>query len=86
MVYLFIPQISIAYTGTRWLFHFSQQRIIEHLLVLDLNRLHKKVPHGWVRWKPPKHLCPGCYILDVTAAGSRSHPGCYYCGLLVQWI
>lgn len=70
MVHPFISQISIAYTRSRWVLHFSQQIIIEHLLGAIPEQASQESPTWMGEMEAPETFLST--ILDVNAAGSRS--------------
>lgn len=70
MVHPFISKISIVYTRSHWLFHFSQQVIIEHLLGARPEQASQESPKWMGEMEAPETFLST--VLDVTAIGSRS--------------
>lgn len=75
-----IPQISIIYTGSRWLFHFSQQIIIEHLLGARPEQASQESPTWMGEMEARKTFLSTSWLLLLLAQGQ------WACGLLVQWV
>lgn len=80
MVHPFIPQISIVYTGSRRLFHFSQQIIIEHLLGARPEQASQESPTWMGEMGAPETFLSTILMLLLLAQGH------WACGLLVQWV